>query len=457
MAVSKQWWVLITTAAPILVLTTLNPTAGAIKPTPRPGDPTGGKIQHVVIIMQENRSFDHYFGTYPGADGLPTDSAGNFTTCEPDPVNGGCIKPYFSSKDLTRGGPHGRQSFLADVDNGAMDGFVKEVETINQLPGDVMSYYDARVIPNYWKYAQNYVLQDQLFESVDSWSLPSHLFLVANWSANCTTTNPMSCKAGTPPLGPGATISTPQAYTDETYLLDHSGVSWGYFVTKGTEPDCLDGQDQCRTLLQSYKTPGYWNPLPQFTDVQSDRQVDNVQSIDNFYTLANNGMLPNVSWVQPNNYYSEHGQPVSRGQAFVTSILNTVMTSPDWASTAIFVSWDDWGGFYDHVVPPRIDSVGYGLRVPGLVISPWVKPGYIDHQTLSQDAYNKFIEDVFLGGKRVDPKTDGRPDPRPDVRETLVPGDLINDFDFSQTPLPKMLLPLYPKPGPASKPGLSAP
>jgi hypothetical protein len=93
------------------------------------------------------------------------------------------------------------------------------------------------------------------------------------------------------------------------------------------------------------------------------------------------------------------------------------MEGPDWDSTAIFLSWDDWGGFYDHVVPPQIDDNGYGLRVPGLVISPYAKRGYIDHQVLSSDAYLKFIEDDFLGGARLDPKTDGRPDPRPDVRE----------------------------------------
>ena len=102
-------------------------------------------------------------------------------------------------------------------------------------------------------------------------------------------------------------------------------------------------------------------------------------------------------------------------------------------STAIFVAWDDWGGFYDHVQPPKVDRNGYGLRVPALVISPYAKQGYVDHQTLSFDAYLKFIEDDFLGGARVDPKTDGRPDPRPTVRENVPAlGDLVNDFDFSQ-------------------------
>ena len=122
------------------------------------------------------------------------------------------------------------------------------------------------------------------------------------------------------------------------------------------------------------------------------------------------------------------------------------MRSPDWNSTAIFLTWDDWGGFYDHVVPPVVDGNGYGLRVPGLVISPYARQGYIDHQTLSFDAYAKFIEDDFLAGQRLDPATDGRPDPRPDVREALpVLGDLSSDFDFTQGPRPPFILPVDPK------------
>jgi phospholipase C len=129
------------------------------------------------------------------------------------------------------------------------------------------------------------------------------------------------------------------------------------------------------------------------------------------------------------------------------------MRSPDWDSTAIFLSWDDWGGFYDHVVPPVVDQQGYGLRVPGIVISPYAKQGVIDHQVLSHDAYNKFIEDDFLGGERLDPSTDGRPDPRPDVREANpILGTLTADFDFAQTPRPPLLLPVHPVPGSASSP-----
>ncbi len=130
------------------------------------------------------------------------------------------------------------------------------------------------------------------------------------------------------------------------------------------------------------------------------------------------------------------------------------MKSPDWKSTAIFLAWDDWGGFYDHVKPPKVDANGYGFRVPALVISPYAKKGYVDHQTLSFDAYLKFIEDDFLGGQRLDPKTDGRPDPRIDVREKAPQlGNLVSDFDFTQQPRAPLVLATHPKTDLIAPPG----
>jgi hypothetical protein len=129
----------------------------------------------------------------------------------------------------------------------------------------------------------------------------------------------------------------------------------------------------------------------------------------------------------------------------VTGLINSIMRSSSWDSTAIFLCWDDWGGFYDHVRPPQADSQGYGLRVPAMVISPYAKPGFIDHQVLSQDAYLKFIEDDFLYGQRINPATDGRPDSRPGVREdNPLLGNLARDFNFNQTPLKPLILPLHP-------------
>jgi phospholipase C len=321
---------------------------------------------------------------------------------------------------------------------------------------DVMGYHDAREIPNYWSYAENFVLQDHMFEPNASWSLPSHLFMVSAWSATCSKAgDPQSCVnniVGPVNINKANRYGGDYAWTDLTYLLYKSNVSWAYYVAPGTQPDCQDDAASCAPVKQGPKTPGIWNPLPNFDTVKQDGQLSNIQSVNNFYTAAKNGTLPAVSWLAPSNKESEHPPAlVSNGQAYVTGLVNAVMQGPDWSSTAIFLSWDDWGGFYDHVVPPKVDQNGYGLRVPGIVISPYAKKGLIDHQTLSFDAYLKFIEDDFLNSQRLDPTTDGRPDPRPDVRENAsILGNLLSDFDFSQSPRPPMVLPTNPPPGPAS-------
>jgi phospholipase C len=322
-------------------------------------------------------------------------------------------------------------------------------------PPDVMGYHDQREIPNYWRYAQEFVLQDRMFEPVSSWSLPAHLFMLSGWSAACTRRNdPESCRnapqnPGTPPgeLGNISGKVPIYAWTDLTHLLHKHGVSWRYYIFSGDEPDCRnDSAITCGSWPQGASTPGIWNPLRWFDTVRENRQLGNIVPIRRFFSAAKHGTLPAVSWVIPNGAVSEHPPGrVSAGQAYVTTVINAVMRSPNWSSTAIFLAWDDWGGFYDHVVPPQVDGNGYGIRVPALVISPYAKRGYIDHQTLSFDAYLKFIEDVFIEGRRLDPLTDGRPDPRPTVREEVpILGDLRRDFDFSQKPRKPLILNPYP-------------
>jgi len=326
---------------------------------------------------------------------------------------------------------------------------------------DVMSYRDAREIPNYWEYASHFVLQDNMFESQASWSLPEHLALVSAWSAICPTgdSNPLDCASGLYDVSnTNKNVTVKARWTDITYLLHRAGVSWRYYLVKGIIPDCeFDEAVECKeSTKQTPTTSGNWNPLRDFADVANDEELGNIQSLNRFYEAvhATSCGLPNVSWVVPNQEVSEHPRAsIKRGQAYVTTLVNAIMRSPCWSSTAILLSWDDWGGFYDSVPPPVIDENGYGLRVPGLVISPYARAGYIDHQLLSHDAYLKFIEDDFLAGQRLDPATDGRPDSRPDVREANPElGDLAADFDFTQEPQPPLILATHPEPGPASEP-----
>jgi phospholipase C len=416
-------------------------------------------LQHLIFIVQENRSFDHYFGTYPGADGIPRKPDGTFKACLPDPLLPHCARPYHSHSLLQDGAKHNHPSAVADINGGRMDGFVRVASSKrtscagsrsrgpacrnklgpNRQP-DAMSFHTRSEIPNYWEYADHFVLQDHMFAPSDSWTLPSHLFLMSGWAADCSDRHdPMSCTSdlfldepgdqyryGGPPV---------YAWTDITYLLWSADVSWAFYVAPGT---CF--LDPCTTKVDPKigGTVSGKNVIPGFTDVRETHQLDHVLDYRSYVRSAADGTLPSVSWIVPGTKVSEHpsnGEPIRKGQAYVTRLINAAMRGPDWNSTAIFLTWDDWGGFYDHVPPPRVDRNGYGIRVPGLVISPYARDGYIDSQTLSFDAFLKLIEDRFLSGQRLDPATDGRPDSRPNVRETeSILGDLAQDFDFTQSP-----------------------
>jgi phospholipase C len=428
------------------------------------------KIKHVIVINQENRSFDHYFGTFPGADGIPMDG-GAPTVCSIIPADGGCEPPYHDPNDKNSGGPHGTAAYADCVADGGMNGFISSATGGKGLPQgdggctppgsptclpstiDVMGYHDDREIPNYWAYAKAFVLQDHMFEAVASYSLPSHLYMVSGWSATCTPANdPEACVSDNNNPGNGSHVGTqgsapelpdPEyAWTDVTYLLHKGGVSWRSFVAGGTTPDCDDGEMTCDASAQHYLNPSYWNVLPWFDDVKEDGEIGNVVDMNDFFTDISGGTLAAVNWITPSDALSEHPPNlVSTGQAFVTRIINAVMQSQFWDSTVIFLTWDDWGGFYDHVLPVPVDANGYGLRVPGIAISPWVKPHAVDHTVYSHDAYRRFIENVFVNGAELDPASDGRPDNRPTVRDGLPQlGDLLTEFDFNQTPNPPLVL-----------------
>ncbi|MGI8904605.1 MAG: alkaline phosphatase family protein, partial [Solirubrobacteraceae bacterium] len=311
------------------------------------------KIKHVVVIMQENRSFDSYFGTYPGADGIAM-RHGQPAACVPDPTKHDCTRPYHDRHDENAGGPHSAVNATADTAAGRMDGFVTQQEvarskcsqTFNPACGastgkpDVMGYHDGADLPNYWAYAHDFVLQDHMFEPNASWSLPAHLFMVSEWSARCARTDdPTSCvnalqsPANPPDFGPGHLFAPPPApdyaWTDMTYLLHRQSVSWGYYVFKGSEPDCEDDAAvRCAPVAQGPQTPGIWNPLPYFDTVSQDGQLGNVQTLDNFYTAARSGTLPAVSWIDPNGKVSEHPPGlVSAGQTYTTGLINAIMRS----------------------------------------------------------------------------------------------------------------------------------
>jgi len=429
--VRRLFALLITTAA---LYGCAQATWDAIAPVSRP---PGNKhvvssVRHIVIIEMENRSFDHYFGTYPGVNGLPSP-----LPCNPDPQkNNRCIKAFHDTTLRNYGGPHGYGAFGTDLDHGKLDGFIRSAEHSDSKfpdpdPDEVMGFHTCSEIPVYCNLAQHGVLADNTFAATLSWSTMAHLFLVSAWSASCSVhDDPMSC---VPDNKVNVRTSPPPdyAWTDVTWLLHAAGVSWGYYVYNKGAPELPWNGDGEAPDLNIYSKIGMWNPLPGFDDVADDGELSNIQPGESFDAAATSGTIPSVAWIVPSFDFSDHPTAnISRGQAFVKSVVDEIEAGPDAGSTLIILNWDEWGGFYDHVVPPMMkDGMGYGFRVPLILYGPMVKAGTIDHQLLSSDAYLKLIEDQFLGGRRID-GNDGRADSRPGVREdTPGLGDLSNDLD----------------------------
>ena len=297
------------------------------------------KINHFVFIMEENKSFDHYFGTYPGAYGIP---AG--VTLK-DPTDGTIVTPYHSTNYVDFDAPHDHSNAVADIDAGKMDGFLNEAYkryalsvTPSLTPGDnpkeVMGYHDYHEIPNYWDYAGLYVLQDQMFSSVAAYSLSVHLYMLAAQSGGY--------------LGEPQPYPTRFDFPEITELLQNDQVTWNYYVTSGNSVDA-NGQAIEPAATQNTNPNNYtlWNPLPAFPKVENDpaqrvRLVDTAQ----FYQDAQSGNLPSVSWICPylGSQLSDHPaftKDIREPMAYVTGLINAVENGPDWDNTAIFVSWDD--------------------------------------------------------------------------------------------------------------------
>ena len=378
---------------------------------------------------------------------------------------GGCQKPYHDAADVNGGGPHGERNARLDVNNGAMDGFIAQAsnakkgcgvdvdnpECSNSAEPDVMGYHTAAEIPNYWTYAKDFVLDDHMFEPVKSWSLPDHLYLVSGWSAKCSSPAPSSCQNEIQgPYTPAqmqqyvdqaidtGTADITNAWTDITWLLYNKHVPWAYYVQTGDQPDCdNDSAVTCPPVSQSYLTPGIWNPLPTFEDVQKDHQLRNIQPLEQLlrggqggdaprrhvdHALAGRQRAPTCQRPPGTGLRDRHHQRRDEepGLGFDRHLLAV-------------------GRLGRLLRPRRATPCGpERLRAPRPCAGHLAlrqDSGYVDHQTLSSDAYLKFIEDDFLGGSRLNPKTDSRPDPRPDVREDeTILGNMANDFDFNQTP-----------------------
>ena len=370
-------------------------------------------IQHIVILYQENRTFDQYFGTYPGADGLPLNVA-----LPKAPGSIQTVSPFHLTNTSTRDLDHSSRVARIAYDKGKMDGFVY-AEGSNLT----MGYYDDRELPYYWDYASKFVLMDNFFSSEMGPSLPNHLYLIAGQSGGLTeNTQGGTCESREICNG-GANNTSNNPYGLSNNLtfnfttvmdqLDSRGVSWKYY--NGDKDD--------------YKDAGYWNPLPAFASFKNNTsRLNNLAPNSQFPVDLAKGNLAQVTWVIPTEDESDHPTAdVGVGQKYLVSTINAIMQSKFWPSTAIFVTWDDYGGWYDHVAPPQVDAFGLGFRVPCLIISPYAKAGFIDHTQSEFTSILKFIQTVH----NLPPLT----------QRDAMASNMFEAFDFSQTPSPPLILP----------------
>lgn len=339
--------------------------------------PTAGSpIDHIIVIMQENRTFDNMFNGFPGADSVRVGMS-NGKQIPLRPVGLG------DSRSLE----HTHVKWWLDWNQGKMDGFEHNGGSPSTLP---YSYVPEKDVEPYWMLARQYVLGDRMFQSNTGPSFVAHQYMIAGQSAEVAG-NPGGSKWGcdappgttAPLLGPDGTV-LPGVYPCFDYqtvadLLDQKGVTWRYYApASGDSFFILSAYDAVRHIRYGKD----WNEK---VITPSSRAIIDIQHDE----------LAQVTWIVPDWAHSDHPGSGTEGPDWVASIVNAVGKSQYWNSTAIFVTWDDWGGWYDHVVPPTMDSMGPGFRVPLLIISPWAKHGYVTHRMHTAAGFIKFIENNF--------------------------------------------------------------
>ncbi len=370
------------------------------------------KIKHIVFIVKENRTFDNYFGTFVGADGATTGR-----------IHTGQVIPLGQAPDRTPHDiDHSFQAAVEAMDGGKMDKF--DLIGGGNKNGDLLAFtqYKEDDLPNYFAYARNFVLADHFFSSLTGPSFPNHLYTVGAQSGGAINNPSKSqgrwgCDSPKDSLvqimdDDGDIRSQYPCFNFETLAdrLRKAGISWKYYAPKQGESGYIwSALDAIRHIRLTHLWEKHVVPTAQFAED------------------ARNGELPAVSWVVMKGEVSEHPPAsVCVGENWTVDQLNAIMGGPDWRSTVVFLTWDDFGGFYDHVSPPKVDNFGFGPRVPLIIISPWVKAGHIEHKALEFSSVLKFIERRF----DLEPLTERDEDSN----------SLRDAFDFDQTPLAPLIL-----------------
>ncbi|MCI4369428.1 MAG: hypothetical protein L3K09_07705, partial [Thermoplasmata archaeon] len=391
-----------------------------------PPAPSTIPIQHIVIVFQSGHSYDSYFGAYCPSVGTYCSLAANGVpsgTCVPkDPTmpGGSCVSVgALNGSSLTPPAlPNDWTASTLDINHGAMNGWFQG-EGGN---GTALGYYPGGVIPGYWNLAEEYALGDHFFSSATSSQLSNHWFSVAGRSPSEAVYDAIKPSAVGKPSA-GFTAQQSQYLNDSNRtptianLLSGSPVTWKYYdfpllPTYGS------------ALSNASSRPGVFNTANPFAAQKASYSPTNSThfvSSSQFPVDAAAGALPNISFVVPPANQSEAPpNGVASGLNWTIKLVRAVESSPDWASTALFLTWDNFGGFYDHVAPPMVDSVGLSIRVPLIVVSPYARLNYVDH---SQDSFESILH--FIEWRYQLPSLSTR-----DASASLP----LSYFDFSATP-----------------------
>jgi phospholipase C len=367
-------------------------------------------IRHVISLMQENHSFDNYFGTYPGADGIPAD------VCMPkdlDNPSEGCVRPFhIAGRPITDLG-HSREVFQRQYRGGRLDGFVSAYRHEGLNGENSMGYYDDRNLPYYWNVADRYVLFDRFFTSAAAGSVWNHLYWVT----------------GTP--GNFQADAVPKRGLDEDLptifdRLQAAGVSWKFYVqnydptiTYRTATDASKGDKVSQVI---------WVPPLLYARFLDDPELSShIVDLDEYFQDLRKGTLPAVSYIVPSGASEHPPGSIQAGERFVRGLLNALAGSSAWKDSAFLWTYDDWGGWYDHVRPPQVDKYGYGPRAPALLVSAYAKRGEVVHTQLDFTSILRFITDNW--------------DLKPLAERDAKANSIADGLDFTRPPRPPEYIP----------------
>ncbi|HZY70197.1 MAG TPA: alkaline phosphatase family protein [Thermoplasmata archaeon] len=389
-------------------------------------NPANNPIHHIVIIMMENHAYDNYFGTYclalgpfcgHVARGIPANTCVPLNVSHP---NRGCVRPFnFTAQNLTTTNPpHLYNNTIQSIDGGAMDGFYG-AERAGLTP---FGHYNGTTLPVYWNLAEQYALGDNFFSSALSYSLPNHWYLVAGRTPGVVFYN--RTLNMTHAQDHQYLNRANQTATVQDLLNNSPSVTWKYYdyalANYSTAINLYPNVPGIGALATG-SAYNLWNPMAARAESYASAFASHFANRSQLFADASSGQLPDISWVIPGAKFSDHPSAnLTEGEEFVSQVVNAIEFSKAWAHTAIFLTWDDYGGFYDHIAPPALDPRGLSIRVPLIVISPYAKENYVTHALGSFDSLLHFVEWRFGLGCLT---TRDCPAPLP-----------LSYFNFSQTP-----------------------